>query len=395
MIQKKNILKKAQIYIVSILVMLCLAGCSEPEIPYVEVTVSDEVFEDKFYYGLLEEEDIITYKEIYQGLINHQEEIYIHGEDWENAYRIFDYILYDFPALFWVDGGAESSTYDGYTILEPIYVTTLEEREKRQAEIEQEVSAIINQIPAEYTEYEKVKYVYEYLVNSIDYVDDAPDDQNIYSAFVNKETVCAGYARANQYLLNEMDIFCMYVSGTTCYTEEGGDGHAWNIVKVGDNYYVVDVTWADPVESEEETTEGEPVEEPVDEIVFADPMVYDYLCCSQESVADTHFKEEGYPYPECASNDLEYYRLMGRYFEELDKNTLQQIMKDDISNKAEYTEFKFANLELANAARDNIRGEWMQDVANHFCELFDVDEMSYYSEVDEQLNKVTIYWVYE
>ena len=38
----------------------------------------------------------------------------------------------------------------------------------------------------------KIRYVYEYLVNTVDYDENAPDNQNIYSALVGKSSVCAG-----------------------------------------------------------------------------------------------------------------------------------------------------------------------------------------------------------
>ena len=392
MLQKKNLLKRVQICLLSIMMLLSLVGCSIPlqeaPIPYVEVTVSDEIFADKFYYGVLAEEEKQIYKQVYQGIMNHQDEIYIHGVDWETAYLTISYIMKDFADIFWIDGAAECSTYgEEYMVLEPNYVYTLEERTQRETEIEAVVSTILSQIPEEYTDYEKIKFVYEYLVNTVDYMDDATDSQNIYSTFVNKQTVCAGYAKANQYLLNELDVFCMYVTGTSSETKEGEAGHAWNIVKADENYYIVDVTWADPVDEDD----GDQTEEDM----FVEPMVYEYLCCSQEAVEETHFKEEGFPYPECNSNELEYYRLNGRYYEAINDAEFQKTMKADIKAKAPYTQFKFANTDLANTAREMFLGDWMQDITNYYCELYNVETMSYYSELIEEYNRITIYWIYE
>lgn len=64
-------------------------------------------------------------------------------------------------------------------------------------------------------------------------------NQSAYSALVNGKSVCAGYARAYQYLLQQLGIPCYYCTGYS-----GGD-HAWNIVKLEDGYYNVDVTWDD------------------------------------------------------------------------------------------------------------------------------------------------------
>ena len=53
-------------------------------------------------------------------------------------------------------------------------------------------------------------------------------------------TVCAGYARSLQYILNKLGIPCYYIYGTA-----NGEYHAWNIVQLGGEWYNVDLTWCD------------------------------------------------------------------------------------------------------------------------------------------------------
>ncbi|WP_026658430.1 InlB B-repeat-containing protein [Butyrivibrio sp. AC2005] len=61
-----------------------------------------------------------------------------------------------------------------------------------------------------------------------------------YGAFVELLPVCDGYAKALKMLLNKAGIECHIVAGLG-----NGGGHAWNIVKLGNDYYEVDVTWDD------------------------------------------------------------------------------------------------------------------------------------------------------
>lgn len=73
-------------------------------------------------------------------------------------------------------------------------------------------------------------------------------------------------------------------AGVACYTVDGKargeegmlESYAWNIVKGDGDYYYVDVTWAE-LEEQEEDPQG--------------LMIYDYLCCSEEQVADTHERD--------------------------------------------------------------------------------------------------------
>ena len=85
----------------------------------------------------------------------------------------------------------------------------------------------------------KEKYVHDALASAVTYDLTADMNQSAYSALVNGKSVCAGYARAYQYLLQQLGIPCYYCTGYS-----GGD-HAWNIVKLDDGYYNVDVTWDD------------------------------------------------------------------------------------------------------------------------------------------------------
>ena len=81
----------------------------------------------------------------------------------------------------------------------------------------------------------------ENLLDNVSYVDDAGLNQSAYSALVGKESVCAGYARAFQYLMLKLGIPCY-----TCVGEANGEDHAWNIVIIDGIAYNVDVAWDDP-----------------------------------------------------------------------------------------------------------------------------------------------------
>ena len=300
---------------------------------YKEVTVDLAVFEDKFYYSQLSEEKQQIYREIYQGVLEYEAAITVHGTEPNYVNSIMEPIVYDFPELFWIDGASSATSYDeslikeGYTILKPVYLYTKEESEQREALIEQEKEAILSSIPENYGEYETIKYLYDYLVDRLEYAEGAPDNQNICSALIQNETVCAGYAKAMQYLLSEMDIYSIYVVGDVT-DETGTDGHAWNIVKCNGNYYNVDVTWADPIQEEN----GYAMER---------ERIYDYLLCSDLELSDTHSAEMNYLYPSCMLDDLNYYRLQGAYYETVDYYALLNRMKASIREKSSSVTFKF------------------------------------------------------
>lgn len=104
--------------------------------------------------------------------------------------------------------------------------------------------------------------MHDALASAVTYDLTADMNQSAYSALVNGKSVCAGYARAYQYLLQQLGIPCYYCTGYS-----GGD-HAWNIVKLDDGYYNVDVTWDD-----------------------ANTLRYDYFNKTDADFASTHVRQ--------------------------------------------------------------------------------------------------------
>ena len=258
------------------------------DIPFQEVVIQEDEVGQKFYYQQLKENEKQVYKEILEGIRENREEIYIHASDAERANEIFQYILKDHPDIFWCDGTISATTYGGtetYTVLKPTYTYDEASKETMRAEIEGAVSQCLSGISAEDSEYNKILYVYEYIVDTVDYDLEAPDNQNIYSVFIHRRSVCAGYSKAAQYLLERLGVFCTYVTGIT----SGGQNHAWNLVMCEGDYYYLDVTWGDPVF---QAAEGE-------EVSQFENISYDFMCCDDAELFKNHTPDDDAKLPAC------------------------------------------------------------------------------------------------
>ena len=357
---------------------------SQTEPPYIEVTVQESVFENKFYYGNYSAEEQLVYREVYQGIVDRKEKIVVHSTDGELVNGILNEVLFDFPEIFWADGSGVSTNYDDtYITLEPTYTYTKEEILRKKTEIDSEAERILEGISEECTDYEKIKYVYESLVEEIEYVEGAPDNQNIYSALVNKKTVCAGYAKATQYLLEKLNIYNIYVLGNA--TSEGTTQvHAWNIVKCDGNYYNVDVTWADPL-----------VDDPSQIEMEESNLMYDYLCCSDKTLQTTHERSKDYTYPTCDNEQLDYYRLHQMHYETSDKQVLLNAMYESINAKQDKMILRFADANLYNEGTERILNELLDSALEHLGRRYGLNTVNSYYKEDPQVNKLTLYWSYE
>ncbi|MEG0309978.1 MAG: hypothetical protein RR310_05860 [Eubacterium sp.] len=158
--------------------------------------------------------------------------------------RIWEAVVQDNPQYFWLSEYSYKYNEETNEItsieIKPLYNT--EEIKKRQAKIDTSVESIKKGITADMGDYEKVKYVHDTIIQNTEYNLNAPDNQNICSVFIGHQTVCAGYSKAMQYVLNDLGISCTYVKGEAI----GRGPHAWNLLEMDHENYYVDVTWDDP-----------------------------------------------------------------------------------------------------------------------------------------------------
>ena len=116
--------------------------------------------------------------------------------------------------------------------------------------MEEIVSEVISD---DMTDYEKELAIHDYIVKNYkydheNYISDTIPDESYtpYGLLVKGTGVCQAYAEVTKLLLNKVGIECDVVVGTS-----RDESHAWNILKLDDEYYMIDVTWNDPTPDEE------------------------------------------------------------------------------------------------------------------------------------------------
>lgn len=289
--------------------------------------------EDGYVYDMLSEEEQVLYLEIRDALVNYEEDVRLSSCDKDEISHAFQCVLNDHPEIFYVDG----YTYTEYTlgdILKKITFTgTYRFRREEIAQKQREIDVYVNQclagMPDDADDYMKVKYIYEYLIHHTEYDAEAKDNQNICSVFIEGKSVCQGYAKATQYLLNKAGIFSTLVLGRVV----GGEGHAWNLVRINDKYYYVDTTWGDASYQAVGGTSGYPGEK-------IPTINYDYLCVSTDQMNFTHTLDNVVDLPECNSMEDNYYVREGLYFTEWNREQIERIFMEEYEKGSAYVTLK-------------------------------------------------------
>jgi hypothetical protein len=87
----------------------------------------------------------------------------------------------------------------------------------------------------------KVKKIHDFIASRVVYDIEAPNSFNIIGVFQNGEAKCDGYASAFNYLAEKAGIESVFTAGFPAYKKDD-IGHAWNKVKIGNSWYVIDIT---------------------------------------------------------------------------------------------------------------------------------------------------------
>ena len=208
---------------------------------------------DRFllYRQNLTSEQKSAYDEIFKVVMNGEESVNlitrIHSDDISS---VIEAVYFDNPEPFWWACDCDwyyNPTNKLVTSVQFGYLFPKSERPQKNKEFFNLSLPIIFYANLLENDMDKIKYVHDYLCNSIDYDVEAFNSgnyggklQTAYSAIVEYKTVCAGYARAFAYYMQQLRIPCTVLHGS---------GHAWNLVEVDGEWYQMDVTWDDGSQS--------------------------------------------------------------------------------------------------------------------------------------------------
>lgn len=353
------------------------------ELRQMEVAQSEEGHQE-YYFKQLTEEEQRVYRELLKGIRAREKEFYLTISDDDSIDRSYHAVLKDHPEIFWVHNREKiyKTTYSDsdYCVFTPGYTYTDSEIDEIQTAMEQSFQEVRALIPEDAGDYEKVRIVYTYVIDHTQY-QTGEDDQSIAGVFWKKSAVCAGYAGAVQYLLERLDIPCIYVDGSTKGSTEG---HAWDIVKIGQEYYYVDATNGD----QPDFLNGDAAQ-----LEEHKTIIYDYLCPFPEEYEKTYTPSEELIVPACTAKDLDFYVLNQGYFEDYSWQDIYDYCKMRMDNGAAVVRFKFGSQEaFSEACQELLDDGVVQNVAQYYMKLHGLGQVEYHYGVMD--NFYTIYFIF-
>ena len=271
---------------------------AEPE--QAEVPAIDELDPELYpYYALLSEDARTVFREVAACIERGDDEVIpsvrIYGSEMD---RISLFIGYDLPQLFWYSGGL-TYTYNSdneVTAVRPQYNDLVDAREENRAAVEAVAADLLAQT-ADMDEAQTERFFHDWLCEHVAY-ERGSYDQNLYSALVEGQTVCAGYTHALQYLLTRSGIPCYFCTGQAYNRETGTwESHGWNLVRLGGSFYAVDVTWDDDYLEADK---------------YPSAVCYQYYNRTDDELSESHVRDDyGGLLPACDGTEASFEALYG------------------------------------------------------------------------------------
>ncbi len=265
-----------------------------PRIPKISLPYYNEI--SRYAWSVLTPYQKELYYKVLEAALAYKPSVEIPEED---AAYIYECVFFDTPELFYLD---ERPGYEDGQLIFNYAFSRFDA---------QDISSILNlafnelcvHINDGMTDYEKLKYLYEYIINRTKYAFEADEDyennvynESVYRAscaagpMIDKKAICIGYARATQYICLRLGIRAFTVKG-----EGEGGNHYYDLVLLDDGYYYVDTTWGDPVGKDRNK----------------DYLTYYYFCITTEELLRSHKILTNVPLPVCTAEKYNYYVYNG------------------------------------------------------------------------------------
>lgn len=295
------------------------------------------IFDEEFYpyYAMLQDEMRQLYRQIYANAQNLTLSFTpVVSASVEQVKTVFEAVYNDHPELFWLEAGYSCKYLKTGSCVEITlqYNDTANYLDEAKERFKASAANVLAGVDTIEGTYQRERYVHDVLLMLVTYDENAAMNQSAYSALVNGKSVCAGYARAFQYLMQQLNIPCYYCTGYT------GENHAWNIVDIDGTYYNVDVTWAD-----------------------GETAIYDYFNKRDSEIAGTHVRTGLSVYlPACEAKSSTVNVPDSYVSDWINPNPVEPLRWQDdpsVDNTGGMTaeEKEQANLEQANLTKDQVR----------------------------------------
>lgn len=243
----------------------------------------------------------LLYEQVFNAISCHCAKLILaKGTTDNDVYLAVRDVMRDNPDIFWFSHQWKYTEEDNTVRF--FYTIPKEKSEKLKIQIKDVVEKDfhLDSVRTLHTE-EQLMYVYKWIAKYCQYNIYAAYHQTICSVFVYRNSVCTGYAKAAQYLLQLLGIESRLVFGKM-HNSPDNSRHCWLVINVNGTWYHFDTTFADP------NIKHLLVEAGVSPVIGADGFVYNFFCTDTKTIKTSRTIEDEVAMPICNSK-IDYSEL--------------------------------------------------------------------------------------
>lgn len=330
-------------------------------------------------YETLNDNERFVYSVILQEIYSYPEKIEIPSLENCDLSKIYEAISLDNPDLMGLAYNCRSYKRGSKTYFVPQYEFTATEYKRYLKETEDVVETIVANAELYHTDYEKEKYVHDYIINNCTYADitEGHSVSTAYGCLVLGKASCEGYARAFQMIMNELDMDNRLATGESLNSDGSYIGHMWNYVVIDGDGYFIDLTWDDP--------KGE-----------VEVLRHNYFNFTTAEMFKC-YRNVAQDLPLCNAIDYNYFIKEGSYFNMGSGETFSALVsaavKNAIGNGYSCVELKFSDAIVAEQAKNTLFTEGIiYSIFENHGLLENVSGAQVYYSTDENINTICIFF---
>lgn len=207
---------------------------------------------------VLTENEKIVYDEIVEAYLQFRTEFstsvkHLSVDELNNAFKA---VILDHPEIFWTRTFSSTNFFSNVDISRIIrlnYFYSKDDAIKIKREIEPKYNAIIEEAKKYNSDWDKIRYVHDKLIEIGTYEDytnnEEGDFQSFVSIFRDGRTVCTGYAHAFKYIMDNLGIKSVVIVDIND-EDDPVESHIWNMVLNDGKWYNLDITYDDQISEE-------------------------------------------------------------------------------------------------------------------------------------------------
>lgn len=204
-------------------------------------------YERKYYVRKLSDHQLKYFSIIYDQVKNFQTNIDFGANIQADDLDLLLYLLnYDCPELIQINGDyAPKYVNEAHTIVSGVVLSASMDSEFYTAAVHKlnSTAQSIEKKLEDKTDAEREKFVYDYIFNNTVYNEVSSHAGSVYGVLVEHKGRCEGMSKAFMWMMNRLGYECICVVGKPLWQNESVfDTHCWNIVRLDDQYYHVDIT---------------------------------------------------------------------------------------------------------------------------------------------------------